>query len=150
MSRMAKRFGIFGQGPAYAVFWSARTVSLFGDAIANVALVLLVAQSSTRGISASMAVGLLLLVQVAPRFLGPFAGTLADRIDQRRLMVWCNGGQAPLFGVIAIFLPPLPVLLVLVTCTSVLATFFLPAGRGALPALVGKDLRQLGPHILPL
>lgn len=139
MSRMVKRFGLFGRAPVYAVFWSARTVSLFGDAIANVALVLLVAQSSTRGISASVAVGLLLLVQVAPRFLGPFAGTLADRIDQRRLMVWCDGGQALLFGVIAIFLPPLPVLLALVACTSVLATFFLPAGRGALPALVGKD-----------
>jgi MFS family permease len=139
MSRMAKRFGLFRRAPAYAVFWSARTVSLFGDAIANVALVLLVAQNSTRGISASVAVGLLLLVQVAPRFLGPFAGTLADRVDQRRLMAWCDGGQALLFGIIAIFLPPLPVLLALVACASLLATFFLPAGRSALPALVRAD-----------
>lgn len=139
MSPMAKRFGLFGRAPTYTVFWSARTVSLFGDAIANVGLVLSVAQSNTRGISASVAVGLLLLVQVVPRFLGPFAGTLADRVDQRRLMVWCDGGQALLFGIIALWLPPLPVLLTLVACTSVLATCFLPAGRSALPALVGKD-----------
>src|SRR5215472_977113 len=98
---MAKRFGLLGRAPSYTVFWSARTVSLFGDAIANVALVLFVAQHPTRGISSSVAVGLLLLAQVVPRFLGPFAGTLADRVDQRRLMIWCDGGQALLFGVIA-------------------------------------------------
>lgn len=103
------------------------------------ALVLSVVQSTTRGISASVAVGLLLLVQVAPRFLGPFAGTLADRVDQRHLMVWCDGAQALLFGLIALWLPPLPVLLALVACTSVLATFFFPAGRSALPALVGAE-----------
>src|SRR5260370_37090570 len=96
---MGKRFGVYGRAPAYAVLWSARTVSLFGDAIANVSLVLSVAQSSTTGISASVAVGLLLLVQVVPRFLGPFAGTLADRVDQRRLMIWCDSGQALLFGI---------------------------------------------------
>lgn len=39
MTRQAKRFGLFGRAPAYAIFWSARTVSLFEDAIANVALV---------------------------------------------------------------------------------------------------------------
>lgn len=92
MSGLRNRFGVFGRAPDYRVFWSARTVSLCGDAIANVALVLLVAQSTARGVSASVAVGLLLLVQVVPRFLGPFAGTLADRVDQRRLMAWCDGG----------------------------------------------------------
>jgi MFS family permease len=139
MIRQAKRFGLLRRAPGYAVFWSARTVSLFGDAIANVALVLSIAHNTTRGISASVAVGLLLLVQVVPRFLGPFAGALADRVDQRGLMACCDGGQALLFGLMAIFLPPLPVLLVLVACASVLATCFFPAGRSALPALVGKD-----------
>ncbi len=47
MFRMAKRFGLFGRAPAYALFWSARTVSLVGDAIAQVALVLSVAQNAT-------------------------------------------------------------------------------------------------------
>lgn len=42
-----------------------------------------------------MAVGLLLLVQVAPRFLGPFAWTLADRMDQRCLMAWCDFSDIP-------------------------------------------------------
>jgi len=139
MSRMARRFGLFGRAPAYALFWSARTISLFGDAIANVALVLFVVQTPTRGFSASVAVGLLLLVQVIPRLLGPFAGTLADRVDQRRLMIWCDGGQVLLFGIMAILLPPLPVLLALVACASVLSTCFLPAGRSALPALVEED-----------
>jgi MFS family permease len=139
MCRAGKPLGLFWRAPAYAVFWSARTVSLFGDAIANVALVLSLAQGTSRGSSASVAVGLLLLVQVAPRFLGPFAGTLADRVDQRRLMVWCDGAQALLFGLMGLWLPPLSILLVLVACTSGLSTFFLPAGRSALTALVGAD-----------
>lgn len=139
MFQFSKRLGLFGRAPAYTVFWSARTVSLFGDAIANVALILFVAHSNATDISPSIAVGLLLLVQVAPRFLGPFAGTLADRVDQRRLMAWCDGLQASLFGVIALWLPPLPILLALVACTSLLSTFFLPAGRSALPALVEEN-----------
>jgi MFS family permease len=71
--------------------------------------------------------------------VGPFAGTLADRINQRSLMVMCDLGQAALFAGIAFLLPPFPVLLALVLVTSMLTTFFTPAGRGALPALVSAD-----------
>ena len=138
-ARTDSRFGIFGRSPAYRTFWSARTISLFGDAIANVALVLYIAQSTNIGINPNVAVGLLLLAQVVPRFLGPLAGTLADRIDQRRLMVLCDFAQVFLFGIIALLLPPFPILLGLVLATSLLATFFLPAGRSALPMLVAPD-----------
>lgn len=138
-ARTYSRFGIFGRSPAYRTFWSARTISLFGDAIANVALVLYIAQNTHTGINSNVAVGLLLLAQVVPRFLGPLAGTLADRIDQRRLMVLCDFAQVFLFGIIALLLPPFPILLGLVLVTSLLATFFLPAGRSALPMLVAPD-----------
>ena len=138
-ARTDSRFGIFGRSPAYRIFWSARTISLFGDAIANVALVLYIAQNTNMGINSNVAVGLLLLAQVVPRFLGPLAGTLADRIDQRRLMMLCDFAQVFLFGIIALLLPPFPVLLALVLATSLLATFFLPAGRSALPMLVAPD-----------
>lgn len=100
----------------------------------TVALVLLTADQG-----GGSAVGILLLAQTLPRLLAPFAGTLADRADQRRLMRSCELGQAILVGVIALTLPPLPVLLLLVAVTSALATLFAPAGRGALPAIVADD-----------
>lgn len=126
------RFGLLGRNPAYRVLWSARTISFFGDAVANVALVLYIYGRDGAG----TAVGLLLLAQALPRLLGPFAGALADRVDGRRLMPACELGQALLFGAIALFLPPLPVLLGLVLAAATLATLFLPAGRGAVPVLV--------------
>ncbi len=137
--RSSSRFGVFGRSPTYRTFWSARTISLFGDAIANVALVLYIAQNTHTGVNSNVAVGLLLLTQVVPRFLGPLAGTLADRIDQRHLMVFCDFAQVFLFGLIALLLPPFPILLILVLATSFLATIFLPAGRSALPMLVAPD-----------
>lgn len=128
--------GLLSRNPGLRLLWGARTVSLLGDAVVTVALVLLV---SGRG--GGSAVGALLLAQTLPRLLGPFAGTVADRADQRRLMLGCELGQGALVGLLALALPPLPVLLVLVAGASTLATLFAPAGRGALPALVpGEDI----------
>lgn len=139
MMRLSRLSGVLGRSPAFRIFWSARLISLFGDAIAAVALVLYVAQSTSTGVRPSVAVELVLLAQGVPRFLGPFAGTLADRINQRSLMVICDLGQAALFTGIAVLLPPFPVLLVLVLVANMLTTLFTPAGRGALPALVSAD-----------
>jgi MFS family permease len=110
-----------------------------GDGIAFVALVLLVQQRQETGV----AVGSLLLVQSVPRFLGPVAGIVADRVDQRGLMIACDLGNAAIFAAIALFSPPFPVLLALAGASSCLDTLFAPAGRSALPAIVGRnDLLQ--------
>lgn len=110
----------------------ARAVSLVGDGVTVVALVLEVAQRDGSG----GAVGALLLASSVPRFFGPLAGALADRFDQRRVMVACDLGQALAVGFLTLTLPPLPVLVALVAVASTLATAFGTAGRGALPALV--------------
>ncbi len=127
--------GLLGRNPALRLLWGARTVSFLGDAVATVALVLLVSGPDGGGST----VGALLLAQTLPRLLGPFAGTVADRIDQRQLMRGCDLGQAALVGLIALALPPLPVLLVIVAGASILATLFAPAGRSALPVLVPDE-----------
>jgi MFS family permease len=127
--------GILRRHPAFRDFWIARTLSLLGDGIAFTALLLYVEATERRGV----AVGGLLLAQSLPRLLGPIAGTLADRLDQRRLMMACDLGQAVLFGLIAALLPSYPVLLTMAAAASALTAVFVPAGRSAVPSLVGHD-----------
>jgi len=120
--------------PDFGRYWAARLVSYAGDQIARTAL--LIAVFDRHG---AAAVGLLLIAGTAPRLLGPVLGTLADRFDQRRIIVVCDIGQALLYVAIAAFAPPLPVLLALVTAAATAATTFTPAGRSLLPRLVGRD-----------
>jgi MFS family permease len=97
-----------------------------------VALVVYVQQTQGRGV----AVSALLLAATLPTLLGPLAGALVDRVDQRRLMLGAQAGQAVLYGAMAAVLPPFPVLLVLVAAASLLATVFAPTGRSVVPSLV--------------
>jgi len=120
---------------AFRVLWWSRAVSFAGDGIGRTALVL---YAATHGVTA---VSVVLLALALPRFLGPVAGALADRLDQRRLMAVCETGQAAVFVTLAVFLPPLPVLVGLVLVTGGFATAFVPAGRSAVPSLVpDRDL----------
>jgi MFS family permease len=126
---------LFVRNPVFGCFWVARLISYFGSAVTVAALVLYVYDSEGSGV----AVGLLLLAEALPRLLGPIAGTLADRAEGRRFMIFCDLGQAILIGSIALFLPPFPVLVALVAGASVLSTLFFPAGRSAVPALVSDE-----------
>jgi MFS family permease len=121
--------------PAFRRLWIARTVSHVGDGVAVLALVLYVQRTHGTGV----AVGTLLLASSLPRFLGPLAGVVVDRVDQRALMVACDLGQAVLFTAIAWFVPPFPLLLAMVAAAAALDTLFAPAGRSAVPALVRPE-----------
>lgn len=121
--------------PAFRRMLVARLVSHVGDGIAVTALVLLVEE--TRG--SGTAVGTLLLVWFLPKLLGPLAGAIVDRVEQRTVMVGCDVGQAAVFGTIAWLSPSFPVLLVLVAIAGTLETLFAPAGRSAVPALVRPE-----------
>ena len=132
---MARRPSLLRSSPPFRRLWLARTASNIGDGIAFVALVLLVHNREESG----LAVGGLLLVQAIPRFFGPLAGTIADRVEQRGLMIVCDLLNAAIFAAIAITTPSLPVLLVLAGASSCVDTLFAPAGRSALPALVDRE-----------
>jgi MFS family permease len=121
---------------AFGALAAARIVSLTGDALSLVALMLLVADRA----GDALAVALLLLVgDFAPALLGPVTGAISDRFDLRRVMLCAELAQGALVLAIAVFLPPLPVLLVLVACRAVAGQVFLPASRAAMPALVPDD-----------
>ncbi len=122
---------------AFRGLWLSRTISFTGDGITRTALVLLTAGHGPT------AVGLVLLASTVPRFLGPVTGALADRWERRRLMRGCELGQAVMITLIAVTLPPLPILLVLVLVATTLATAFAPASASCVPALVpSKELAR--------
>src|SRR5215210_281207 len=129
------RPNVLRTAPTFRRLWLARSLSNIGDGVAAITLVLLVHDREDSGI----AVGGLLLVQAVPRFLGPVAGIVADRVEQRSLMIACDLTNAAIFGTIAVTTPSLPLLLVLAGASSCVDTLFAPAGRSALPALVPRD-----------
>ncbi len=111
----------------------ARVVSLTGDSLSLVALMLYTATTTGE----ARAVALLLLVgDFAPSLLSPLAGALSDRFDLRRVMIASELVQGGLVLAVALTLPPLPVLLPLVGLRAVAGQVFLPASRSAVPALV--------------
>ncbi|MCB0872331.1 MAG: MFS transporter [Thermoleophilia bacterium] len=133
------------ENSAFRALWLSRVISFAGDGAAAVALVLLAADAA-----GPAGVSLLLLAQAIPRFFGPVAGAVVDRVEQRRLMRVCELGQLGLVAVIAVTLPPFPVVLALAAGMSVLVTLFTPAGRSSVPALVASDQRLSANALLGL
>ena len=121
------------RNPQLRLLLCARVVSFAGDQLTAVALTLHVHARYGFG----SAVSVLLVALVAPQLGGPIAGAVVDRFDHRAVLRVCEVGRALVVTVIALTLPPLPVLAGLVAVNAVLATTLRPAGRSALPALVG-------------
>jgi MFS family permease len=120
--------------PQFRALWAALALSYAGSGAALTALVLYIQQTRDTG----TAVAALLIAATAPRLLGPLAGSIADRVDLRRLMIGADLGQAALFVVLAA-LPPFPAILALVALIACLETIYSPAKATAVPALVGED-----------
>ncbi|SDC64013.1 MFS transporter [Actinokineospora iranica] len=113
---------------------AARVVSTVGDSLTLVALMLFVADTTGQAMAIAL---LLLVVDFAPSLFGPLTGVVGDRFDLRRVMVWCEVAQGALVLLIALALPPLPLLLALAGVRALAAQVFLPASRAAVPAVVG-------------
>jgi MFS family permease len=131
---MAGALALLRDRPQFRALWAALALSYAGSGAAITALILYVQQ--TRGTGSAVAA--LLIAETAPRLLGPLAGSLADRVDLRRLMIAADGGQVALFGLLAL-LPPFPALLGLAALTATLQTVYGPARTAALPALVDDE-----------
>jgi MFS family permease len=101
--------------------------------VSRVALVLLASPEGPGTVSA------VLLANTLPQLLGPVAGAVADRVDQRRLLAGCEAGQGVIYAVIAVARPSISVLLPLVAVAGLLATLFSPAGKSSVPRLVAAD-----------
>lgn len=124
-------------GPLRALF-TARIVSYAGDSLSIVALMLHVANTTGQGIAVAL---LLLARDFVPSLFSPIAGAISDRFDLKRVMITCEVVQGALMLLIALSLPPLPLLLALVAARSIASHVFMPASRSAIPAMV--SVRQL-------
>ena len=118
------------EAPRFRYLWLSRSISATGTGAGRIALVLLAAPSGPGTVS------LVLLCTALPQVLGPVTGTIADRVDQRRLLAACESGQGLIYVIIAAAWPPLPVLLPLVTAAGLLAALMSPAGKSTIPRLV--------------
>lgn len=87
---------VLDNGP-FRSLWLSQLVSGLGDALAMVAMPLLVYRMTG---SAGL-LGLIFVLQLVPRvLLAPLAGVLADRLDRRRLMIAGDLGRAVAVGVL--------------------------------------------------
>jgi MFS family permease len=128
-----RRRGLLREAPQFRYLWLSRTISSTGTGASRVALVLLASPHGPATVSA------VLLASTLPQLLGPVAGAVADRVDQRRLLAGCEAGQGLIYAAIAVARPPIPVLLPLVAVAGLLATLFSPAGKSSVPRLVPAD-----------
>lgn len=117
----------------FRLLWTARSVSSIGDSLGLVALMLFVVGTAGQAFAVA---ALLLVGEFAPSLLGPVSGAISDRFDRRRVMVVCELVQAASVLLIALTLPPLPVMLILVGLRSVAAQVLQAAARAAVPVLV--------------
>ncbi len=135
---MTRMLTLLRENGPLRVLSTARVVSVVGDALSLVTLMLHVQSVMGKAIAVA---ALLLVADFAPSLLSPFTGIISDRFDRRTVMIVCEVAQCALLAVIAFTLPPLPLLLVLVGVRAVLGTIFVPASRAVVPSLVAdKDL----------
>jgi MFS family permease len=123
----------------FALFWVVQTLSVAGDSFSYVALPLLVLRVTGSVSQMGLLTG---LAGVATILTGVFAGTLADRIDRRALLIVCDVGRAGLYALIPIvwlFEPRVWLLYAVVPLTAAFAMVFRVTYVAALPTLVDPD-----------
>ncbi len=129
------RLGLLGRNQAYAALWGARTVSTLGNWVTLTALLLYLESIGASGLQ----IGVMLAARELPHLLGPVAGALADRVDQKRVMIGCDLTNSLLIGLILIWLPSFSILVALVAASSLTAALFMPSGKSAVPKLVDQS-----------
>ncbi|HEX5295536.1 MAG TPA: MFS transporter [Streptosporangiaceae bacterium] len=127
--------------PAFRALLAGLAVSQAGDWLYNIALVTLVYQRT----GSAMWAGVTTAARIVPMVvLGPFGGIVADRFDQRRVMVACDLVRLALMLALALVAAAnLPAVLapVIAALATAAATPYLPSVAATTPRLVaGADL----------
>ena len=127
---------------AFVLMWSGQTVSTFGDAFFNLA-VMWVVWTETQS---TLQTAIIQAIWHLPDMLfAPIAGVLADRWDRKSIMVWTNVAAAAVVGAVAIVMGlsgtlPMVIAFVAIFKLNSLTTFHSPARTSIMPAVVGRDL----------
>jgi MFS family permease len=121
--------------PAFRRMWLAQAISDMGDGLTMLTLLLLVNQLTGSTLAlAAVAIAL----AVPPLTIGLVAGTYADRLDRRRIMVVSDILRAVVvLGFVLIGTADLvPLLVVLALVQASIGTFFTPARGALMPRVV--------------
>jgi MFS family permease len=124
----------------FRLLFASRTVTLFGSQATEVALLVQAKQLT----GSAVAVGLLGAVELVPLVVfGLYGGALADRLDRRRLIRWCEAGLgccAALLVVNASLPSPAVWPLYLIAAgLMALAALQRPSLEASVPRVVGRD-----------
>jgi MFS family permease len=125
---------------AFSRFYAGQTLSYLGDGLRTLAIPLLVFRLTGSATALGWTWGLELLPYAFVSLLG---GSLADRVDRRRLMLTCDGLR---FAVMALFTIAfatghltLPMIYVGVVLLAICGSIFLGAQTPSIPYLLGTD-----------
>lgn len=130
--------GVFRRNPNFTRLFLGQVVSFCGDWFLTVALLGLVLDLTGSGTLAA----LLVVAQTLPAFfLAPYAGTIVDRVDRRRLMIVVNitSTCCALLPLLAHDTATLPFAYVGVVGISCGVAFFSPASQASLPNVVRDE-----------
>lgn len=132
----------------YTLLWLGGTISLIGDVLFTIMLILWVGTLLYHQSAAPLAVSGVMLAAALPALLiGPFAGVLVDRWPKQRLMRLMDALRAMLVCALLPISGPLPVPLALkltviylvVAAVSGLSQFFTPATKAILKEVVSNE-----------
>jgi len=135
----------------FRLVFASRTVTLFGSQATEVALLVQARQLT----GSAAAVGLLGAVELVPLVVfGLYGGALADRLDRRRLIRWCEaglGGCAALLLINASLPRPLAWPLYLIAAVMMaLAALQRPSLDASVPRIVSRDQLTAAAALLSL
>lgn len=131
---------VFASGEYRALF-GATLLSWIGDYFTRVAVTVLIFSDTKSVMLAAAAFAISYAPWVAG---GPVLAALAERYPYRRVMIAADVGRMLLVGLLAIPGVPLPVLLVLLFCASLLTPPFQAARSAMLPMLLTGDRYVVG------
>lgn len=125
---------------SFALFYAGQAFGYVGDGLRLIAIPLLVFHQTGSALSTGITYAL---------ELGPFAifglvgGSLADRLDRRRLMIACDATRFAVMVLIAVGYArgelSIPLLYVGIVVLSVAAAIFVGGAASSIPYLVGKE-----------
>lgn len=125
---------------SFSLFYTGQTFSYIGDGLRLIAVPLLVYRLT----GSALSVGVTYALELGPFALfGLIGGSLADRVDRRKLMIACDFVR---FAILALFalgyafgFLTLPLLYAGIATIAVCAAFFLGAQSSSIPYLLGKE-----------
>lgn len=127
---------IFGSWEFFKL-WIAQVVSATGDWLGLIAIISLAERISDG--SEGTAIALVLGARIAPGFfLATAAGVLVDRLDRKRVMLFCDSGRALVMFALP-FVDSLVGLIVASFVLEILTMLWSPAKEAVVPNLVPRD-----------